>query len=106
MLSESWLELASSGQFDGQGDHHSPMHALMWLNFPSHPIRSSWRQVSPFAGTEPASTLATNASVCRPRLMPKAVIMATAGVAAAMVATAGVTGSGMVKSQGRCHSDM
>ena len=21
---ETWLELASAGQFDGQGDHHSP----------------------------------------------------------------------------------
>lgn len=21
---ETWLELASSGQFDGQGDHHTP----------------------------------------------------------------------------------
>ena len=34
---ETWLELASAGQFDGQGDHHSPV----WSKNPKHlPVQS------------------------------------------------------------------
>ena len=37
---ETWLELASAGQFDGQGDHHTP--SLM----SARPFASIWNAAS------------------------------------------------------------